>query len=71
MYSSEAMQRNDRWPDDYDPDGTKSRPGSRRNSASLSRRSSAKKEKGWSFIHEIIMIVVSITRITILWEPVD
>ncbi|KAL0808770.1 hypothetical protein ABMA28_012451 [Loxostege sticticalis] len=39
------MQRNDRWPDDYDPDGTKSRPGSRRNSASLSRRSSAKKEK--------------------------
>ncbi|XP_063835958.1 uncharacterized protein LOC135085133 [Ostrinia nubilalis] len=39
------MQRNDRWPEDYDPDGSRSRPGSRRNSASLSRRSSAKKEK--------------------------
>jgi hypothetical protein len=42
------MQRNnrDRWPDDYDPDTPKSKPGSRRNSASLSRRNSnAKKEK--------------------------
>ncbi|RVE49144.1 hypothetical protein evm_006151 [Chilo suppressalis] len=40
------MQRSDRWPEDYDPDTPKSRPTSRRNSASLSRRNSTtKKEK--------------------------
>ncbi|CAG9790581.1 unnamed protein product [Diatraea saccharalis] len=40
------MQRNDRWPDEYEPDTAKSRPTSRRNSASLSRRNSVtKKEK--------------------------
>ncbi|KAJ0184153.1 hypothetical protein K1T71_000576 [Dendrolimus kikuchii] len=39
------MQKSDRWPEDYDSSAPKGRPGSRRNSATLSRRNSLKKEK--------------------------
>ncbi|KAM3955640.1 uncharacterized protein ACR2FA_010439 [Aphomia sociella] len=39
------MQRTDRWPEEFDPEASKSRPGSRRNSTTQSRRNSVKKEK--------------------------
>ncbi|XP_052748367.1 uncharacterized protein LOC113517672 isoform X2 [Galleria mellonella] len=39
------MQRTDRWPEEFDPETSRSRPGSRRNSTSQSRRNSVKKEK--------------------------